>query len=142
MILKPVLRGASAAGAVAAAAGVVVVAVAFALYALFKYLFAFTGDLAPAIASALVALIVAAAAGIGATIALGKAKGPAAPKTLKPGVEPEPRTGLERAMELARERPIVAAVGALAAGLIALRNPALITAAIAAFSAPPRPPRS
>jgi hypothetical protein len=48
---------------------------------------------------------------------------------------PEP-TLMERVGQLAREHPVMSAGGALAAGLMALKNPALAATLIGAFLAP------
>lgn len=131
MILKRVLSAAAAAGAVLAGAGVVVVAAAYALYAWMKMY------MPPAAASAVVAAVVAVIILVVALIALRGAKG----KSHKPHHhehKDEPRSLVDRGLELARERPLIAAGGALAAGLIALRNPALI-AVLTSLVNPPQP---
>lgn len=137
MILKRVLSGAAAAGAAAAAAAVVVVALAYAIYALAKMW------LVPAGAAAVTAAVFAAAMGIGAAVMASGAKGKGGGKAVKKLKHPqdEPRTLLERALDTARERPVVAAAGALAAGLLALRNPALVATVIGLINQPPRPRR-
>ena len=135
MILQRVLAAAAAAGAALAGAGVVVVALAFALYAFAK---TYVG---PAGASAITALVVAAALGVGFLLAASKARGPkrVAPKKAK---DEPPQTLLERALDTARERPFVAAAGAVAAGLLALRNPALVATVLGLINQPQRPRRS
>lgn len=132
MILQRVLSGAAAAGAALAAAGVVVVAAAYALYALAK---PFVG---PAGAAGIVALAFAVILGVGAAVAMSAAKGK---RPKKPHSDAEPRSLLDRALEMARERPLVAAAGAVAAGLLAIRNPAVVAAALGLMNQPPRPRR-
>ena len=124
-ILKRVLSGAAAAGAVAAAAGVAVVAASFALYALLKEWIGQPG--AAAVVALVFALIAGAAAAVAASMAAGdKSKAKAEAKRL--AETPPPETGLmDRALTLARERPFIAAGAAVVAGLLAIRNPALVT---------------
>lgn len=134
------MSGAAAAGAAAAGGAVITVALAYALYAFAKIW------LVPAASAAVVALVFAAAFGIGAAVMAGRARGghgKAGGKTAKhlKHAHEEPRTLLERAMDTARERPVVAAAGALAAGLLALRNPALVATVIGLINQPPRPRR-
>lgn len=130
------MSGAAAAGAAASAAGVVVVALAFALYALAKDYVGAAG------ASAITALVFAVVMGLGAALMSSRAKGgKAKPKKGRQTDHAGPRTLLERAMDTARERPVIAAAGALAAGLLALRNPALVATAIGLINQPPRPRR-
>jgi hypothetical protein len=138
VILQRVMSGAAAAGAAAAGGAVITVALAYALYAFAKIW------LVPAASAAVVALVFAAVFGIGAAVMAGKARGgKAGGKTAKhlKNAHEEPRTLLERAMDTARERPVVAAAGALAAGLLALRNPALVATVIGLINQPPRPRR-
>lgn len=128
-------RGAGVAaglGLVLGAAGTLVVALCFAIYA------ALRDALTPAGASAVVVLIAAAMMGAGALVLLrgGKshpdhAHGKPAPHS---GHE-APQTIVERALDLARDKPVIAAGAALAAGLLALRNPTLIGAVIGAVTA-------
>jgi hypothetical protein len=84
-------------------------------------------QLTPAGAAAVVALLAAALAAIIALAALLKARG------RPPTREEDGLVG--RLIELARERPIIAAGAAAAAGLVILRNPALLTTAITAAMA-------
>ena len=139
MILRRVLSGAAAAGAAAAAAAVVVIGLAYALYALAKTW------LPPAGAAAVTAAAFALVLGIGAAVMASgaKGKGKAGGRAVKKLKHPhdEPRTLMERALDTARERPVVAAAGALAAGLLALRNPALVATVIGLINQPPRPRR-
>lgn len=137
MILQRVMSGAVAAGAGAAAAGVIVVSVAFAIYAGVK---PYVG---PAAAAAITALVFGVVLGIGVAVMGGRAKGGRKTHAAKRLKHPEtaPRTMLERALDTAKERPFVAAAGAVAAGLLALRNPALVATVIGLINQPPRPRR-
>ena len=56
----------------------------------------------------------------------------ASPKSLKRAADAEPPTLTTRLIELARERPIVAGAGAIAAALVIARNPAVLTTIISA----------
>ena len=132
-ILPRVLAGAAAAGAACAAAGVVTVAVAFAIYAFAKTYVGAAGG------SAITALVFAVVLGIGLVVATSKA-GPGKPRKPK-HLEREPANLMDRVMETARERPFVAAAGAVAAGLLALRNPTLVATVLGLINPPPRPRR-
>ena len=132
-ILSRVLSGAAAAGAACAAAGVVTVAVAFAIYAFAK------DYVGPAGGSAITAAVFAAVLGIGLAVASSQAGGKAKKKAKH--AEPEPANLMGRVMETARERPFVAAAGAVAAGLLALRNPTLVATVLGLVNQPPRPRR-
>lgn len=135
-------RGAGVAaglGLVLGAAGTLVVALCFAIYA------ALRDALTPAGASAVVVLIAAAMMGVGAFVLLRGGKSHPDHPHVKPGSHGEhgAQQGLmERALDLARNKPVIAAGAALAAGLLALRNPTLIGAVIGAVTAranqPPR----
>ncbi len=127
-MIKRVISFAAALGAIFAGAGALMVAIAFALYALLK------DYVGPAGASALTALLLAILIGVVAVVALGQAKGKpkAHAKADKGGGPP---AIVQRGLDLARERPLLAAGAAVAAGLLALRNPALIGAVIGAVSA-------
>jgi hypothetical protein len=106
----------------AAAAAVVVVAAAFALYAYLELRLGRPG------AAAVVALVFAVlAALIGLIVGLA-AKG----RIRRPAPEP---SLTDRLGQMARERPILAAGGALAAGLIALKNPQVVASIFAALLA-------
>src|SRR5690606_16595459 len=112
----------SAAVAVALTAGAVlttVVAAAFALYALLE------GPLGRPGAAAVVAALAALVAAVTALIALRKAEPP-------PPAEQSP---MERVIALASEKPILAVAAALAAGVVALRNPKVVAALVSAFVA-------
>ena len=125
MILRRVLSAAGAAGAVLAGAGVTVVALSYALYAWMTAYLPRAG--AAAVVAAVFAVLVVAVALVAVRAASPK-------KTLK---AEEPRSLVDRGLELAREKPLLAAGGAVAAGLIALRNPALIAALVGMAGQPP-----
>lgn len=119
----------------AAAAGVVVVALAYALYAIAR------DYLSPAGAAAVVAAAAAALIVILALMVTRKA----APQSLRRAAGSEEPTLTTRLIELARERPIVAGAGAVAAALVIARNPRIVTtimtAAIAGRAARTEEPR-
>ena len=115
MILRGALKAAAAIAAVSTAVGASVVAAAFALYALLEPSLGAPG------AAALVALVLALIAIVVALLATrGGGRGRRA--------EPSADVGLgERLMDLARAKPLLSTGAAVAAGLIALRNPALVS---------------
>ena len=119
---RRILRFAAAIAAVAAAAAVVIVAASFALYAWAKDYLGAAG------AAAVVAGIFALIALVIALFATRRAVPP------RRRGEPEP-TLPERAMQLAKERPLIALAAAAAAGVVVIRNPGLITALVSAFVA-------
>ena len=121
MIVKKALGLIATAAAVAAAAAVAVVAAAFALYALAREY------LTPAGASAVIAVGAAVLAAILAFVAYRQVK----PRPLRKDEE----NLTTRLIDLARERPIIAAGAAVAAGLVLLRNPGVVSSAVAAFMA-------
>jgi hypothetical protein len=120
LIYRKVVLILLAVSAAASAAAVAVVAVAFALYALWR----------PALGAAGAAAAVAGAAAlfmaIGALVAALMAR---------PTKRRENEGFALRAMDFAREKPVVAIAVAAAAGLVAARNPKLITTALTAFLA-------
>ncbi len=117
--------------AMAAAAGVLVVSAAFAVYALLR---TYVG---PAGAAACVTLAAAILLGVLALVMFGKAKGPQGKVKDKAAAG----TGglVERLTELVSDRPVVAAGAAVAAGLLAWRNPTLVSTILRV--AEPRPDR-
>lgn len=118
-MIRRIVLAVAALGAVTAAAGVVVVALAFAFYTwLRQYLDA------PA-AAAVIAGVFAIATIVLALILVASVK---RPRRRKPARE---QTFAERMAETLRERPLIAALGAAAAGLIAWRNPALVATLLA-----------
>ena len=118
MILKKALALIAAVAAMAAAAAVCVVAAAFAFYALLR---AYVG---PAGAAAVIALVAALAALILAFVSFRKAQ----PKPDRR----EDQSLATRLIDLAREKPIIAAGAAAAAGLVILRNPGVLAAIVSA----------
>ncbi len=117
--------------AFAVSAGIVVVALAFALYALVK----------PYVGQAGAAAIVAGAAALLiALIGLILSNAGKPPKK-KPG---EPQTFMERIVEFVRDKPVVAIVGSVVAGLMAVRNPGYLGSVLRSFMEghePPKPPK-
>ena len=111
MILRRILLFLASGAALATAAGVVVVALAYALYALVK----------PAIGPAGAAAVVAGGAAlliglIGLMLAMA-----AAPPRRRKGRQPD--SLVDRITDFVREKPVTAIVSAVAAGLMAVRNP-------------------
>ena len=128
MILKRVVLFACGVAALAAAAFTCVVALAFALYAALKE------AVSPAWASAGVAgacLLLILALALGLMIA-------ARPPRKKPGAD---KDMLGRLLDLAREKPIVAASGILAAALVAWKNPKITAAIVTAMAAAQAKPK-
>lgn len=104
--------------ALAAGAGVLVVSASFAIYALLRTY------LGPAGAAGCVVFIAAIFLGVLALVMFGKAKGP----TKTAGKAASGANGLvERLTGLLSDRPVVAASAAVAAGLLAWRNPTLVS---------------
>lgn len=132
MIIEQTMKTVTAGAAVAAAVIVSVVAAAFTVYALV------VPQIGPAGASAVVAALFAALAGVVALIATRRAAPKRADERDVPagldlrafGLEGLDLSGanlVERASEMIKERPVVAAGAAVAIGLIAFRNPELVT---------------
>lgn len=121
MILKKALSVVAAVAAMAAAAVVCVVAAAFALYALLR------DYIGPAGAAAAIAVGAAILTAILAFVLFRKAQ----PRPLKP----EEQNLTTRLFDLAREKPVIAAGAAVAAGLVLLRNPGVVGAAVSAAMA-------
>ena len=135
MIVQRITLAVVAIAALAASAAITVFAAAFALYALLRDI------LTPAGAAAVVCLGAALLAALAALIAAQQAKPPRIRRTMSsPGYRP-PNNLIDQVVEVARERPFVAAGAAVAAGLLAIANPALVTAVMRAFISPNRPPR-
>ena len=120
---RKLLKFAAAIAAVAAAAAVVIIAASFAVYAVAR------AYLGPAGGAAVVSGVFALVAVIVAWIATRKALPPRRGKAL-----PEP-TPAERAMQFAKQRPLIALGAAAAAAVVIVRNPGLITALVTAFAA-------
>lgn len=132
MIFGKVAGWVAAFAAIGAAAAICMVAAAFAVYAGLRDL------IGPAWAAAAVAGIVALAALIIALIVFRKAR----PKLAKD----EPPSLTAKLIDLARERPLIAAgavtAAAAAAVVVAIKNPRVLTAIVAGFFAvPPQPPK-
>ncbi len=123
-MIKRIIAGVVAIFAMAAAVATTVVAAAFALYAVLKPYIGQPG------ASAVVALVFAIIAGVVALIMGRKAAGQGGRRRH----EPEPSRA-DRMVQIARERPILAGAGALAAGLIALKNPQAVASIVSAVMA-------
>ena len=114
----------AALAALAAAAGVLVVSATFALYALLRTY------LGPSGAAACVTLVAALLLGGLAMVLIGKVKGPKP----QPVAKGDGKGGLvERMTEVLSDRPVVAAGAAVAAGLLAWRNPALVSMVLRAM---------
>ena len=132
MIFKKVVTYAAAVSAIAAAAAVCVVALAFALYAVaLEYLTPAGAAASVAGAAALLALIVA----LSLTL---KARPP------KAASAPEPQSLAGKAIDLAKERPLVALAASAAMVAVMVRNPKILgpilAAALASKTTTP-PPR-
>lgn len=115
-MIKKALLTAAAAGAALAAGGVLIVALAYALFAL----------VLPGLGPAGAAAVVAGAAALLLVIAM-------LVLALKAGLgRREPSLG-ERAVQFAREKPLVAAAAALAVSVFAVRNPSALMGMVLAF---------
>ena len=122
-ILRRILFFMASATALATAAGVVVVALAYTLYALVK------PEVGPAGAAASVAGAAAILIGL-----LGFAIGLAArPPKRKKRPSNEPESVVERIADFVRDKPVTAIAGAIAAGLLAVRNPKYLGSVIRSF---------
>ncbi len=124
---------AAALAAIGACAATAVVALAFTLYALLR------DPLSPAGASACVAGAACLLAGVLALVAYRQVV-PFKRRPLR-NPPPPPMSFMDRAVDVVRERPIVAAGAALAVGFIALRNPLVIATIVRALTERPRNPR-
>jgi hypothetical protein len=122
LILKKALFYACGVAALSAAAAVCVVALAFALYA------AVAPFVGPAWGGAIVAGTAALLIALGALVML-VAANPPKPKAA------EQKDTVTRLIELGRDKPIIAAGALVAAGVVAMRNPKIATALVAAFLA-------
>jgi uncharacterized PurR-regulated membrane protein YhhQ (DUF165 family) len=125
-LIRKILLLFAAAGAALAAAGVVVVSLAYALYALMRDVFGFGAASSAAVVAGAVALIFLILFGVLA---------------IKAGAKPKEAPMVERLKTIVRERPIVAASAALAAGVFAVKNPKAILPLILAFLEPKSPRR-
>jgi hypothetical protein len=124
--LRRILNLGAAFAAVAAAAAVCVVAASFALYAVVK----------PWLGEAGAAAVVAGAFALVAVVVAWLATRKAAPK--KPAKAAEAST-VDRLIDLAKDKPVIALGAAVAASaaaaFVAVRNPAVLSAVLAAFLA-------
>jgi len=123
MIAKTVIQTLTTATIVAVSSGVSLVAAAFGLFVLFRSLW---GE---AIACAILAGLFALVALVVALVASRPA--PAAKRPLQAPLEISPI--LAPLMAALRDKPLISAAVAAAAGIIAVRNPQLISSLVAAF---------
>jgi hypothetical protein len=114
--------------ALAVSAGVIVVALAFALYALVR----------PYVGAAGGAAVVAGAAALLIGLLGVMMASAGRPPKKKPT---EPQTFVDRIVEFVRDKPVVAIAGAVAAGVMAVRNPSYLGALIRAFTEGREPPK-
>jgi hypothetical protein len=119
LIFKKAVLYVSAVSALGAAAVVVVVALAFTLYA------AVLPQVGPAWAAASVAGAAAVLMALCAMALLIKVNPP------RLGKQAEERDTLTRLIDLAKEKPIVAASAIIGASLVALRNPKIVATVLA-----------
>ena len=120
MIVRRAVQTIIAVAVMAASAGVVVVSASYAIYTLLRIY------LGPAGAGAVIAGVFALLLAIVGVIVL---KGGKAPKAAPP-----PRSSVvARVLDTLTERPVMAAGAAAAAGLIAWRNPRLVSIVLAAL---------
>lgn len=140
MIFEKTLMTLAVAAAIAAAAGVAVIAAAFAVFAV----------LAPSLGQAGAAAVVAATAALVVIVAVLIAASRAKRLRLRHEqyMAEDADPGLMfRLLELAKQRPFLAAGAAAAAGLLALKNPILVATVVKALfdvapGGPTSPPRS
>lgn len=123
MNLKRILNLAAAIAAVAAAVAVCVVAAAYAVYAVADTWLTRAG------AAAVVAGVFALVAVVAAWLATRKVT----PRTPKGVATPD--APLDRAIALAKERPLLALGAGAVVAFVLARNPAVITAVVSAFMA-------
>jgi uncharacterized membrane protein HdeD (DUF308 family) len=123
VILERTFLAIVAASAVAAATATAVVAAAFALF------LALQDPLGAAGAAAVVAAVALIIVGLACAIVAWRAK------AYREQHPPEPSL-VEKVADLVREKPLVSAGAALAAGLMALKNPQLAATVAAAFLTP------
>jgi ABC-type nickel/cobalt efflux system permease component RcnA len=124
LIVRKALSLIAAIAAMAAAAAVCVVAAAYALYAFLRYY------LDPAWASAAIAIGFAVIAVVLAWLAFRKTR----PESFRRARDEDPSLAA-KLIELAREKPLIAAAAAAAAGFVVLRNPRVLATAITAAMA-------
>jgi hypothetical protein len=119
-LIKRIAFMAAAAAAFAAAAGVCVVAVAYAVFAICR------DYLSPAGSAAVVAAAFAILLALAGVILSIKSRP-------KPVPEQSP---VERVVDLARQKPLMAAAVAVAGAVIAVRNPAMVATIVMGLLAP------
>lgn len=119
---------AAAAAALAAAAAIGVAALAFALYA------GFQPWVGPAWAAAIVAAVMALAVLIAALSIRGAAAGGSPRRRGRAQEEPDASL-VQKAIEMAKEHPLLAVGAAVGLGIYAIRNPQLVAAVVTAFMA-------
>lgn len=128
MIFRRLLLLLASLSALAVSAGVIVVALAYAVFALAK---PYAG---PAGAAGVVALAAALLIGL-IGVALANAGRPPKRKA------DEPENIFDRIADFVRSKPVTAIAGAIAAGLLAVRNPKYLGALVRAFVEGREPPR-
>jgi len=132
VIFRRLLFLLAGATALAVSAGIVVVALAFALYALAEPYVGRAG------AAGIVALAAAILIGVlGFVLAMA---GRSRPRKAKPGEPPETIT--DRIFDFVRSKPVTAIAGAVAAGILAVRNPGYLGSLVRAFVEGREGPRS
>jgi hypothetical protein len=110
----------------AAAVGIVIVAAAFAVFSLLQ------AYLGPSGAAAIIAAVIAVLLAAAALLVLSRAD---VAGGMRRGAAPAAGVGMqERIIYLIQDRPLLAAGAAVAAGLIAWRNPRLIGSVMSLFS--------
>jgi hypothetical protein len=122
-VIKRILLSVAMIFALGAAVATAVVALAFAAFAVLEVWLGRAG------AAAVVALIFAVFAGVVALLIEMQVKGK------KARLAPREPSMTEKLSELARERPLLAGGAALAAGLIALKNPQVVASIVSAVLA-------
>jgi hypothetical protein len=120
VILRRLLLMLAGATALAVSAGVFVIALAYALYALVKPYLGAPG------AAGVVAAAAAAFIGLIGLLLVQASK----PPRRKPG---EPQNVVDRVIDFVKKKPVTALGGAIAAGILAIRNPAYLGAVVRAF---------
>lgn len=130
MILRRVILALAGAAVLAASAAVCVVALAFALYAWVEPTLGRAG--AAGVVAGATAFLVAIAAAALLIASRGKRR--------KVALVPN-RTALDRSLNFVRDQPVLAIIGAVGAGLLAVRNPEYLGSAVRAFFEG-RPPKS
>lgn len=121
-MIRRVLFAVIALSALTSIVSIATVAGAFALYVMFR------DSLGEAGAAAVVAAIAAALVAVVTLIVVIRARSSWGRPSREPSLT-------DRLMQVARDRPILAAGGALAAGLIALKNPQAAAGLVSAFLA-------